>query len=62
MKTRKISRNLVYIILLFLFSMTACETFSLVEMNIFIKAYGLLLALQAGFALIYLNFYRLRHR
>lgn len=62
MKARKIPRNLIYILLLFLFSMTVCETFSLIEMNMFLKAYGLLLALQAGFAFIYLNFYRLRHR
>ncbi len=47
--------RLIYLALLFSMSVAALNTYSLLEVNFFLKAYSLLLILQAGFAIIYLG-------
>jgi hypothetical protein len=56
-----LSKRNLYVLLLFLMSLGAFGIFSELEINIFVKAYVLLLTLQGGFALIYLKFYRVHH-
>jgi uncharacterized membrane protein len=56
MTTKNKHKKLIYILLLFLLGVETYHLFSVTEMNIFVKIYGLTLVLQAGFAIVYLSF------
>jgi hypothetical protein len=62
MRLNKLPKKVTYLTLLIVLSMGVCNITSSLNINIFVKYYGLLVSLQAGFALIYLKFYRPRHR
>jgi hypothetical protein len=53
-------KKIIYILLLFLLELETYHIFSVSEMNIFMKFYGISLVLQAGFAVVYLSFRRMR--
>jgi hypothetical protein len=61
MRLDKLPKKATYLTLLIVLSMGVCNIASSLDINIFVKYYGLLISLQAGFALIYLKFYRPRH-
>lgn len=62
MRLDRLPKKATYLVLLVILGMGACDMASSLNINIFVKYYGLLISLQAGFALIYLKFYRPRHR
>lgn len=49
-------KKVLFVILLGALSSGAFSVFSSMDINLFVKGYGLLLVLQTGFALIYLSF------
>jgi len=56
MLTLQSNKKLIVILLLALFSTGAVSTVSTLEMNWFVKGYGLLLVLQTGLACSYLGY------
>jgi len=48
-------KKILFLMLLALLGSGAFSVFSSMEMNLFLKGYGLLLVLQTGFVLIYLS-------
>jgi hypothetical protein len=58
LKSPNFNKKVFYLVLLALLGSTCLSSFSLWETNIFIKMYGSLLSLQAGFLIIYFGFYR----
>lgn len=48
-------KKLLFLMLLAVLGSGAFSVFSSMEMNLFLKGYGLLLVLQTGFVLIYLS-------
>ncbi len=54
------SKKLIFLLLLTVVGAGAFGTFAELETNVLLKGYGLILVLQAGFALVYLGYYRRR--